>query len=332
MDPNEQVEFTAPNMVEIVDRPVPEPGASDVLLETDLSLISTGTEATILSGEFTDGTVWDSLYDYPLSPGYCNVGTVIETGDDVDDALVGRRVTSRTTHVRYAAVDREECVLIPEDVPTRDAAFLELGRLALHSLRRGEVELGHAIAVFGLGLVGHLLVQLCDAAGARPIFAFQTGAARRKYLPETSQVVGLDPSEDWKPTVERQTTGRGCDVVFETTGNAGAIETELDALREEGRLVVVSSPTEPTDIDLHTVSRHSYDIVGAHVYHQPHAPGAVDEWTAERHADLFFDLVREGTLDVARLVSHTAEYENAPMLYETILTNKSQTMGVLLDW
>ncbi|RYJ19484.1 zinc-binding alcohol dehydrogenase [Halogeometricum borinquense] len=332
MERNERIEFTAPNTVEIVQRPTPTPGDSEILIETDQSLISSGTETAILTGEFADGTVWDSLYDYPLSPGYCNVGTVIETGNDINDELMGCRVASRTTHVRYAAVDRDKCVLVPETIPTQEAVFLELGKLGLHSLRRGGVELGHATGVFGLGLVGQLLVRLCDAAGAQPIVAFQTSDARREYLPSEPQIVGVDPRDDWEATVEEQTDGRGLDVVFEATGNGDAIEPQLHALREEGRLVIVGSPTEPTPLDLHAISRHSYDVVGAHVYHQPAEPGATNEWTVTRHAELFFNLVGDGVLNIEPLVSHLVSYEEAPSLYETLRTEKSRTMGMLLDW
>lgn len=333
MDRNERIEFPKPHTVEVVDQPMPSPDSADVLIETEQSLISTGTEITILTRSFSDDSVWDSMIDYPLSPGYCNVGRVIETGDELDDSLVGRRVASRTTHVRYATVHRDDCVVVPEAVSTRQAVFFELGKLALYSLRRGQVELGHAVGVFGLGIVGHLVVQLVDAAGSRPIFAFQTGAERRTYLPSKSHVVPMDPREDdWVDTVERRTDGRRCDVVFETTGNPDAIESQLRSLRSQGRLVVVSSPTEPTELDFHAISRHGYDVVGAHVYHQARETGGRNEWTATRQTGLFFDLVADGVLDVDRLVSHTFDSGKAPDAYETLVAEKDRTMGVLLEW
>lgn len=332
MGRNERIEFPEPGTVALVDRPMPSPDADEVLIETEGSLVSTGTETTILTESFAENSVWDSIIDYPLSPGYCNVGRVVETGADVASSLEGRRVASRTTHVRYASVNVDDCVVVPEAVSTRQAVFCELGRLALHSLRRGGVQLGHAVGVFGLGVIGQLLVRLCDAAGARPIYAFQTGTKRRQFLPSAPHVVPLDPRENWQDTVDREADGQLCDVVFEATGNPTAVDSQLQALEEQGRLVVVSSPTGPTELDFHRISRGGYDVVGVHTYHQARGTDSDTEWTAARHAALFFDLLAAGALDVEQLVSHTCEYADAPEMYERLVTEKGRTMGVVLEW
>jgi NADPH:quinone reductase-like Zn-dependent oxidoreductase len=45
---NPTVMFTAPRQVAIEDEPVPKPGSRQVLIETELTLVSTGTELTVL--------------------------------------------------------------------------------------------------------------------------------------------------------------------------------------------------------------------------------------------------------------------------------------------
>jgi hypothetical protein len=56
---NPTVVFRGPGVVEFEDRPRPTPGRGEVLLRTRRTLISSGTELTILSGDFALGSAWD---------------------------------------------------------------------------------------------------------------------------------------------------------------------------------------------------------------------------------------------------------------------------------
>ena len=47
---------------------------------------------------------------------------------------------------------------------------------------------------------------------------------------------------------------------------------------------------------------------------------------------MFFSLVADGDLDVSRLVSHREPYDGAPELYEMLLADRSEAMGVVLVW
>ena len=49
---NPTIVFDQPRVVKIVPAELPRPGRGEILVETIVSLISTGTELTILSGEF----------------------------------------------------------------------------------------------------------------------------------------------------------------------------------------------------------------------------------------------------------------------------------------
>ncbi|MBI4530470.1 MAG: hypothetical protein HY709_03010 [Candidatus Latescibacteria bacterium] len=51
-----------------------------------------------------------------------------------------------------------------------------------------------------------------------------------------------------------------------------------------------------------------------------------------RHAELFFDLIADGELLIEPLISHRERYAEAPRLYEMLLQDRSQAMGVILEW
>ena len=63
------------------DRPMPEVRVGQVLVQTRRTLISTGTELTILSGEFPKDGRWADCGKFPFIPGYDNVGTVTDVGE-----------------------------------------------------------------------------------------------------------------------------------------------------------------------------------------------------------------------------------------------------------
>jgi hypothetical protein len=55
---NPTVVFLEPKQVTIEDRPMPSPGDNGLLAQTKRTLISTGTELTILNGEFPKDSAW----------------------------------------------------------------------------------------------------------------------------------------------------------------------------------------------------------------------------------------------------------------------------------
>jgi len=338
---NPTVVFVEPGRVRVDSQAVPTPDATEVLVETSRSLISTGTELTALSGEYPPESLWDEYSSYPTEPGYCNVGTVIEAGSEVDDELVGQRVATRSSHRRYVTTDVESsfCVPIPEGISDETATFFALAGIAMNGVRRGDVSWGDDVVIYGTGLVGQLAARVCNLAGARSVAGFDLATERLAYLPDATGVVPANPeSEDPETVVTDATGGKLADVVFETTGVPETIVDQLAVLRERGRLVMLSSPRGETTIDFHDHCNHpSYEIVGAHeLSHPPEAthPWTHDthEWTHRRHYELFFELVAEDRLSAAELVSHRVPFDEAPATYDSLLDDRSDAMGVVIEW
>lgn len=334
MSENETVVFTGPESVVLEDRPVPEPAPDEVLVETTRSLISTGTELTVFSGDYPEDSNWDQYGSYPFDAGYSNVGEVVAVGDDVESLAAGDRVATRAPHRQYAAVAAGDCVPVPDSVPAEEAAFFALAGIAMNGLRRGGVDWGETVAVYGLGLVGQLASRFCHVAGARPVVGFDIAPDRVEYLPERPSLVGADPETDDPQAVVRDAANeRLADVVFEATGLPDVLPTEFEVLREQGTFVVLSSPRGTTEFDFHDLCNGpSYDIVGAHEL--SHAPVATprDPWTHERHYELFFDLLDDGSVDIGDLVSHRVPHDDAPETYERLLADRSEAMGVVFEW
>ena len=327
MTGNKTIVFPGVRTVRIEGRDRPDPGPEEVLVETRCSLVSTGTELALLTGAYQRGT-------FPFVPGYSNVGRVVALGDEVDTELLGTRVATPTAHAAYVTARREQCRPIPDGVPDEDAAFFRLAEIAMNGVRVGDVEWGERVVVFGLGLLGHLVVRICHLAGARPVVGVELAPERLAGLPDLPGVIGVDANEDdWVDQVADATDDDMADVVVETTGNADALSEEARLLRKKGRLVVLGSPRDETRFDFYRNSHlPGIAIVGAHVTTHPPVETPENPWTEVRNGELFLDYLADGRIDVESLVSHRGPYTDAPGRYGMLVDDRTRAIGVVFDW
>lgn len=189
--------FPGERKLVLADCPVPQPGKNAILVKTDYSVISPGTEFTQarqarasllhkawqrpdlvaltlrhLKAEGVGKTLArvENRLGQPMPMGYCAVGRIETTGAHVADLNAGQRVAiAGMGHANHAEWNRVPVTLacpVPDAVPDRKAAFATLYALALHALRQGDTSIGDQVAVIGAGLIGQLVAETARAAGA----------------------------------------------------------------------------------------------------------------------------------------------------------------------
>jgi NADPH:quinone reductase-like Zn-dependent oxidoreductase len=162
--------------IEIAELPVPAVKAGHLLIKTNKTLISLGTERMLLNfGKAgwidkarqqpdkvkqvfqkmkTDGlmptvnAVFKKL-DQPLPLGYSNSGVVVATGAGVTGFKVGDRVISNGNHAEVVCVPQHLCAKIPENVDDTTASFTVVAAIALQGIRLAAPTLGESVAVLG---------------------------------------------------------------------------------------------------------------------------------------------------------------------------------------
>jgi threonine dehydrogenase-like Zn-dependent dehydrogenase len=235
----------------------------------------------------------------------------------------------------YNLVGLDEAYPVEDErVADEDATFFNLGCTVMNGVRRSGVGWGDCAVVYGTGILGQLAVRFLRLCGARPVVAVDVSDARLKMLPDDPGVIAVSPQQDdVLETVERATRGRMADFVFEVTGNQSLIPEEFKPLRRQGRFVMLSSPRGATEFDFHDLcNAPSYTIIGTHVGSHP-KHGELDmPWTVKRNTELLLDLVGDGEMDVGGLITHRSPYTEAEGLYNMLLTDRSQAMGVVLEW
>lgn len=354
---------------ELAEVPIPCTASGQLLINTFHTLVSAGTErmlvdfgkasmlgkvrqqpdkvSTVLDKMRTDGVgatldAVQSKLDQPLALGYCNVGSVVEAGQDVSGFSVGDRVVSNGAHAEYVAVPGNLCAHIPAAVSDEQAAFTVLAAIGLQGIRLVNPTLGECVVVTGLGLIGLLTVQILRAQGCRVlcidldptrlILARQFGA----------EVVNPAAGEDVLEAAKRFSRGRGVDAVLITasTKSNEPVHQAAQMCRKRGRIVLVGV----TGLELNRADFYEKELsfqvscsYGPGRYDQNYEEGGQDypigfvRWTEQRNFEAVLDLMAAGSLDVAPLISHRFPLEQAVEAYD-LLSSGKPSLGILLEY
>ena len=192
--------------------------------------------------------------DLPTGLGLEGAGTVEAVGSDVRDIEVGTRVawTGRLgSYAELVTVQADRVVPVPDTVDLHVAAAVMLQGMTAHYLVASTVRLAddHTVLIHaGAGGVGHLLVQLASAAGARVLTTVSTDEKA-----QLARTAGADEVIDYTEVDFADEVGRlspgGVDVVYDSVGR-DTFDASLTCLRRRGHLVLFgqsSGAVEPFD-------------------------------------------------------------------------------------
>lgn len=327
-----RVKFPRPGVVELEEYDVMEPRRGEVLIENEVSLISSGTELTALRGEFPRPSAWSEYVRYPFYPGYSSVGRVVKVGEGVDNLGVGDLVAAMGPHATHFIARADDVIRVPDGVDNESAAFHTIASGVVNSVRLARVTLGEGVVVVGAGLLGQMAVQFSRLSGGFPVVAADLHDLRLKLALASGATAVVNASKE--PLVEgvKRILGEA-DVVFEVTGNPRVIPLAIRLVRNLGRLVILSSPRGPTTLDFHDeVNRPSRIILGTHFTSQPAVETPYNPWTRRRNTELFFALLKAGIVKVAHLVTHRYSIRGAEEAYRLISERPGECLAVLLEY
>jgi NADPH2:quinone reductase len=271
----QQTEFGGPEVLELVELPVPEPGEGEVLIRVSRAGLN-----------FADTHTRENAYvrkaSLPLVPGAEVAGVREDTSERVV-ALCGKG-----GYAEYAVAPVDRVFPIPAGVDDGTAlALLVQGLTAWHLYRtQGRVAEGESVVVVsGAGGVGSLAVQLGRPLGAAHVIATASSEEKRALCLE----LGADAVVDGAPEglagrLLEANGGAPVDVVFEMAG--GRVFDECrDALAPLGRIVAYGiSSREVNEVRTGSLLRRSHSVIGFWLFHLLDRPGALDDALADLFA------------------------------------------------
>ena len=355
----------------VVEVPLPAVPSGGVLVRVQASVISAGTERAnlhstgesvldkarrkpelvtqVLNSVQKDGLritaerVLNRL-DEPIATGYSCAGTIEAVGSRVRDLRPGQLVSCAgaryANHAQFVAVPRNLCCPVPEGVPVADAASATVGAIALQGVRQAHLEIGHVVAVVGLGLIGLLEVQLAHAAGA-VVVAVDPQPTRRELARELGAARACAP-EELPALVAEMTAELGLDAVLiaAATPSHEPLQAAMRVTRKRGVVVVVGdvglsltrSPFYEKEIELRiacSTGPGRYDPryeEGGEDY-----PAAYVRWTENRNMQAYLGMLRDGRVRWQPLVSHRLPIDEAAAAFE-LLEQDATALAVQLEY
>lgn len=327
----EAIVFPEPNKVEIRTVEVPEPESDEVLVRTEVSGVSQGTERWQLLGRY-DRMGDDVAANYPFIPGYQSVGTVIETGAEVTDVPIGTKVMLSGTrlvdpdatkrgsagHVSHLVAKRSAVNPLGDGVDPAEASLFVMAGVGRHGVRLSGVQPGDHVVVIGQGMIGQMSAQAARQRGARVITA-DLAENRVKLSSQYSADVAIDASRQDVEEVVREIAPDGVDVVIDTTGNVKLFDQCLRLMRYEGKICMQGYYPDPVVIDFHRAH-----LKRAAVYF----PCA---WDREKNQELADDISAH-KFAIAPLITHRFSYKDADRAFALITEAPDQSLGMVLKW
>jgi len=342
-----RVVFPAPREVVLEDYETGEPGPGQVLLSTEKTLISTGTELTGFSGDFPAGSNWAAYIRYPWHPGYSHVGTVLKVGEGVGHLRPGQTVVGMAGHASAVVVPANPvfALPLPTGISAEEGTFAHLAATVLNGVRRARIELGECVVIVGAGLLGQMAAQLARLSGAFPVVVVDPAEGRlavaghlgahqtlcmsvdaaRAEIARLSRNRGIEPAR-----VPRE---GGADCVFEVTGSAAVVAGAVALARREGRVILLGSSRGASTIDFHDDTHgRGITLIGAHAGTTPRAETPQTPWTRHRNEELILELIQAGLFHVRDLITHRYPALQAAEAYGMLLEDRTRALGVILDW
>lgn len=201
-------------------------------------------------------------------------------------------------YAEYIVVPARNVFRLPDEIPFEHGAVMMCSSsTAYHALRKGRLQPGETVAVFGVGGLGMSAVQLARAMGALDVYAVDIRAPKLELARQLGAIPvdagRCNPVDD----IRRLTAGRGVDVALELIGLQLTMQQAFESLAIFGRAVLVGV----TDQVMQFAPYRSM------VCKETEIIGASDHLASELPALL--ELARRGLLDLEQVVTERVALE-----------------------
>jgi threonine 3-dehydrogenase len=333
---------TAAPGLDMIDAPVPEIGADDVLIRI---------KKTGICG--TDIHIWDwdewaaKTVPVPLITGHEFAGEIVELGRNVTDLTLGLRVSgeghligkhSRQSRAGKFHLDPQtrgigvneqgafaEYLRLPafNAVPLPDAIDDEIGAIldplgnAVHTALSFDL-VGEDVLVTGAGPIGIMAAAVARHVGARHVVITDVNPDRLALAQRVADVVPVNVmTEDLHDVITKLKMKEGFDVGLEMSGNQRAMDQMVEALVMGGRIALLGIPPGKSPVDWSRIVFKAVTLKGVY---------------GREIFETWYKMIAmlENGLDVRNVITHRMSVDDYRMGFETM--KSGQSGKIVLDW
>jgi L-iditol 2-dehydrogenase len=309
--------MTGVRTLQIEDRPVPAPGAHQVLVEVAAVGVC-GSDVHY----YQHGRIGDFVVDAPMILGHELSGRIAAVGTEVDPQRVGQRVAVEPQHpcrrckqckagrynlcpdmefyatppidgafCRYVLTDDDMAHPVPDSMSDEAAALLEPLSVAIATMRKAHVVPGSSLLIAGAGPIGVICAQAARAFGAARIVVSDPLPARRERVLQFGATEVLDPA-----AVDVATLDPPVDAFVDASGAAPAVVSGIKAVGPAGHVVLVGMGSGDFPLPISHIQNLEISVTGVFRY--------TDTWPAAIH------LVSSGAVDLDGIVTGRYDLEH----------------------
>jgi L-iditol 2-dehydrogenase len=274
----------APGEVRIEDRPVPDPGPRDVLVE----ITSVGVCGSDVH-YYEHGRIGSHVVNSPLVLGHESAGHVVAVGAEATRHAVGQRVTlepgvpcGRCRECRagrynlcpdvvffatppvdgafanFVAIHEDFAFALPDSLSDDVGALMEPLSVGIWACRKAGVSAGDRVLVTGAGPIGLLAMQVALAFGATQVEISDVNEHRLAVAERTGATRALRSGVD-EPAE--------ADALIECSGHPAAVHAGIAALRPAGTAVLVGmGPGETGELPIALIQNREIWVTGTFRY------------------------------------------------------------------
>lgn len=337
----------APGDLRVERVPKPEPGPGEVLVRVD---------ACGVCGSDIPRVMETGTYQMPMIPGHEFAGEVAEVGPEVNNVSVGDRITTPPlipclqcdycaigeytmceqysyygsrcdgAFAEYVKIWARHRLALPDELDSEDAATADPAAVALHGLRRADLQPGEMVVVLGAGPIGLFAAQWAKILGAGRTAVVDIFTEKLEIARKVGVDICIDgKSEDPEARIKDETEGKGADIALETAGSPVTQELALRVIRKFGRIVYIGSATGDVNLpkaSFELILRRQLTVRGS--WNSNFAPIPINEWQET------IDRLASGELRAKPLISHRFPLDQAPQAFQMMYGRKAFFSKVMI--
>lgn len=275
-------------------------------------------EVVELGEGVTTAKVGDKVAVYPVD--FCGECEMCQRGDvhlclnkrafgvlDVDGAFA-----------EYICVPAKCCFPVADDVPYAIGSLMEPLAVSYRGVGHAGDLTGKTVLLVGTGTIGLLALACVKMKNPAKIFVSDLSDNRLKVAKDMGADVVINPGkEDLKSVILEHTGGKGVDVAFEAVGAAPTVQQAMSALRFGGTAIWIGNNKKMIDINMQEIVTRELTVHGSFLY-------GFDEFK------VVVDLLNQGKLNVAPLISKEIGLDEAIHYFETLAHNPGDLIKVVV--
>jgi (R,R)-butanediol dehydrogenase/meso-butanediol dehydrogenase/diacetyl reductase len=208
---------------------------------------------------------------------------------------------------------------LPDSVSDQIGALVEPLSVALHAIRRGNIQIGDTVGIVGDGPIGLCALLAAKATGASEVYVVSKHRNRGNVaaILGANAVININDEEPIK-IINNMTGGLGVDLSLDCVGNTSTPQLSIDLTRMGGTTVMVGASYNSSLLNFRGVMSKEKNIVGSSIYFQEPA--------------FVVALLADNRIDPRPLISSIVPLKDAVEKgFKQLIENKETNLKILLQ-